>query len=66
MTPKSGLYHEDQVCPITQQQATDLVNTMNATGQFPQQGTPGENFQQPNIPVQAAPPANQPTGEYTL
>jgi len=66
MKPKSALYHEDQLCAITQQQATDMVNEMNASGQFPQQGTPGSNYQQPDIPIQAAPPGNQQTGMYTL
>jgi len=66
MKPKSALYHQDQLTAITQQQASDLVNEMNATGQFPQQGTPGENYRGPNIPIQAAPPTAQPTGEYTL
>ena len=66
MTPKSALYHQDQLSAISQQQATQMVNTMNATGQFPTQGTPGSNFQQPNVPSQAAPPANQPAGMETL
>jgi len=66
MTPKSALYHGDQLMAITQQQAIQMVNNMNATGQFPSQSKPGSDFQQPNVPIQAAPPSQQPTGEYTL
>ena len=66
MKPKSALYHGDQLKAITQQQAVDMVNQMNASGEFPPQEKPGSAFQQPNIPQQAAPPSDQPPGEYTL
>jgi hypothetical protein len=66
MTPKSALYHGDQLCAISQQQATEIVNNMNATGQFPSQDKPGSAFQEPNVPIQAVPPSQQQTGQYTL
>lgn len=53
-TPKSALYHEDQLCPVD-------AKTTQGMG-----GTPGSNFVQPNIPIQAAPPEDQQTGMETL
>ena len=65
--PKSALYHADQLCAVTQQQATDIINQMNATGQFPAQSTDiGADFQQPNVPSQAATPSEQQPGMYSL
>lgn len=66
MKPKSALYHEDQLCPLDQKQAQDLRNQM-AEGTYSESGgVPGANFQQPNIPIQAAPTSQQRPGMETL
>jgi hypothetical protein len=64
MKPKSALYHEQQLCPLTQKQAQDVINGM-ASGDTAT-GIPGSNFQQPNVPRQAAPPSQQTPGMETL
>ena len=57
--PETGLYTCDQLCPITQQQAVDLTNQMNAGTYEPPGGTPSSNYQQPTVPALALPPALQ-------
>lgn len=57
--PETGLYTEDQLCSITQQQAADLVNQMNEGTYEPPSGTPSSNYQQPTVPALALPPALQ-------
>lgn len=65
--PETGLYTDDQLCALTQQQATAIRQQIACgTYQPNMSGTPGADYQQPNIPVQAAPPQDQPTGEYSL
>jgi len=63
--PKSALYHQDQLTPLDQQQAQELMGNL-AQGQLADVGQPGSNFQQPNVPVQAAPPNQQQPGMETL
>jgi hypothetical protein len=58
-TPATGLYTADQLCAITQQQAADLTNQMNAGTYQPPTGTPSSNYQQPSVPTLALPPALQ-------
>jgi hypothetical protein len=57
--PETGLYTEDQLCPISQQQAVDLTNQMNEGTYQPPSGTPSSNYQQPTVPTLALPPALQ-------
>lgn len=64
--PKSALYHGDSLCPLTPQEANQIKNAIAAGTFTADTGTPGSAFQQPNVPVQAAPPEAQPTGEYSL
>lgn len=65
--PKSALYHGDQLCALDDQQAQQLRSNMAAgTYQGPDLSQTGINFQQPNIPVQAAPPSEQQPGMETL
>lgn len=58
-TPETALYTADQLCTITQQQAADLTNQMNAGTYQPSTGTPGSNYQQPSVPTLALPPGLQ-------
>lgn len=58
-TPETGLYTADQLCAITQQQAADITNQMNAGTYQPPSGTPGSNYQQPDVPALALPPGLQ-------
>jgi len=64
--PVSGLYHQDQLCALDQQQASDIRSQIAQGTYTPNQGTPGQDYQQPNIPVQAAPPSMQQPGMETL
>lgn len=59
LTPQTGLYTEDQLCPLTQQQAADITTQMNAGTYQPPSGTPSSNYQQPTVPALALPPALQ-------
>lgn len=59
-TPKSALYHENQLNALTQQAAQQQAGKMNDTG------VAGSAYQQPAIPTVAAPPANQQPGMETL
>lgn len=58
-TPETGLYTCDQLCPISQQQAADLVNQMNCGDYTPPSGQLGSNYTQPSVPTLALPPALQ-------
>jgi hypothetical protein len=60
--PNTGLYTTDQLCGITQQQAADITNQMNAGTYQPSTTTPGSDYQQPAIPTLALPPGNQGEG----
>ena len=55
MYPKTALYREKQLKAVDRK--TKSVSPL---------GEPGSNFQQPNIPIQAAPPSYQPLGRATL
>lgn len=57
--PDTGLYTADQLCAITQQQAADLTNQMNAGTYEPPGGTLGSNYTQPSVPTLALPPGLQ-------
>ena len=57
--PETGLYTCDQLCPISQKQAVDLVNQMNEGTYQPPSGALGSNYQQPTVPALALPPALQ-------
>lgn len=65
--PKSALYHGDQLCALTQQQAQQVSNDM-AQGSYtgPDLSQLGIDFQQPNVPSSAAPPSEQQPGMETL
>jgi len=63
--PKTGLYHQNQICPIDQQTANNIMEQMASGSYRPAQGIPGQNYKQPNVPIQAAPPSQQPLGMYT-
>lgn len=58
-TPETGLYTEDQLCAITQQQAADITNKMNSGSWQPSGGTPSSNYQQPAVPALSLPPGLQ-------
>lgn len=61
--PKSAVYHEDQLCSITQQQAQAIMQQI-ASGVFtPSAQTPGSAYEQPTIPTSALPPGLQNTGQ---
>lgn len=60
--PKSAIYHEDQLCGITQQQASDIMQQIAAGTFTPSAQTPGSAYQQPTIPTSALPPGLQSTG----
>jgi hypothetical protein len=57
--PETGLYTEDELCPISQKQAVDLVNQMNEGDYQPPSGIASSNYQQPSVPTLALPPALQ-------
>jgi hypothetical protein len=57
--PQTGLYTMDQLCPMTQQEATDAINQLNAGTYQPPSGTPSSNYQQPSVPALALPPGLQ-------
>ena len=57
--PETGLYHAKQLCPISQKQAVDITNQMNAGTYEPSLGTPSSNYEQPSVPALALPPALQ-------
>ena len=57
--PQTGLYTADELCPMTQQQASDAVNQMNAGTYQPPTGTPSSNYQQPTVPALALPQGMQ-------
>jgi hypothetical protein len=59
MFPESGLYTVDQLCSISQQDAANITNQMNAGTWSPNAGTPGSNYQQPTVPTLGLPPALQ-------
>lgn len=56
--PETALYTCDQLCPISQQQAMDLINQMNC-GDMPPSTSVGSSYTQPSIPTLALPPALQ-------
>lgn len=60
-SPETGLYTCDQLCAITQQQAVDLTNQMNAGTYQPPSGATSSNYDQPSVPALALPPALQGT-----
>lgn len=57
--PETALYTSDQLCALTQQQAADITCQMNAGTYQPPSGTPGSNYQQPDVPALALPPGIQ-------
>jgi len=63
--PKSALYHGSQLTPLDQQQAQELISSLQQ-GQMADTGTPGSSYQQPSIPTIAAPPSEQPPGMEQL
>lgn len=65
--PKTGLYHADQLTCLTQTQANSITSAL-ANGTFTPaiQGVPSSNYNEPNVPVQAAPPSQQQPGMETL
>ena len=64
--PRSALYHASELTPLSQQSAMQIIGQMNAGTYQPPDQVAGSNYQQPNVPIQAAPPANQQPGLYTL
>jgi len=67
MYPKTALYHASQLTALDQSQANNILQQLAAgTYQPPTAAQPGASYQQPNIPGPAAPPSQQPTGQYTL
>lgn len=65
LTPRSGLYHENQLCQLTQQQANQMLNQLAAGTFTPESQKPGSQYQQPAVPTLALPPQVQGTGTYT-
>lgn len=64
--PETGMYHQNELTVLTPDQANKIQSEL-AQGTFtPTSGTPGSQYQQPNIPVQAAPAFYQQTGMETL
>lgn len=64
--PTSGLYHENQLCALDAQTASTIRGQIAAGTYQPNLSTPGSNYQQPNIPLPAAPPSNQQSGMEVL
>jgi hypothetical protein len=64
--PKSAIYHEDQLCSVTQQQAQSIMQQIAAGVYTPSAQTPGSGYQQPTIPNQALPPGLQSTGQNVV
>ena len=65
-SPKVALYHQDQLCALTQQQAQQVIDNMAAGTYQASEQVPGSNFKQPNVPTPAAPPSAQQPGMETL
>lgn len=59
--PKSGLYHESELCPLSQQDAATIAQS----GQGLDLSSAGSKFQAPAIPTVALPSQLQGTGQYT-
>jgi len=64
-SPKTGLYKANQLCPLTQDQANKIIDQLAAGTFQPNLDKAGSQFQQPNVPIQAAPPSQQQQGMYT-
>ena len=65
-TPQTGLYHADQLNPCDAQTASTIRSQLASGTYQPNMGTPSQDYQQPNIPAQAAPPSAQTPGMETL
>lgn len=57
--PKTGLYSAAQLTALTQQEANSIIQQLAAGTYTPPSQIPSTNYQQPNIPAQAAPPGQQ-------
>lgn len=57
--PETGLYTEDELCPLSQKEAVDITNQMNAGTYEPPDNALSSNFTQPSVPSLALPPALQ-------
>lgn len=62
--PKQALYRSSELSPVNQQQANDIMAKISA-GTYNNPLTSGSDYQQPAIPTQAAPPAQQTPGLMT-
>lgn len=64
--PTTALYHQNQLTALDQKSAQDIIGQIAAGTYQPPSQTPGSQYTQPNVPVQAAPPSQQQPGMYTL
>lgn len=56
--PKVGMYHQNQLTVLNQQQATNIINQMNSGSYTPNTGQQGSNYQSV-LPQAALPPSLQ-------
>jgi hypothetical protein len=64
--PETGLYTDRELCALTQQEATARQQQLATGEDISSSDTPGSQYPQRNIPVQAAPAFYQQTGMETL
>ena len=56
MFPETGLYSSNELTPLSQQSAQQILSEMNAETYSPANPNTGSNYKQPNIPQAALPP----------
>jgi hypothetical protein len=64
--PKVGLYHEDQLTQVTQQQAQTIEQQVAAGTYTPNLPTQSSEYQPASLPTPALPPSQQTPGQQTL
>lgn len=64
MYPKVGFYHQDELTPITAQDAQNIVGQLQSGTYTPNLGTQGSNYQD-TIPQEALPPQVQGAGSFS-
>jgi hypothetical protein len=62
--PKIGLYHQDQLTALNQQQANQILQQLAAGTYQPTQQTQGSQYTPASLPTSAIPPALQGLGTF--